>query len=221
MDKFLGVPAGVTGSTQRNLSHFITSLLQWPDADLKEISGCKMETMSKIILGLDPGTATTGFGIVRDNKGQVEFIDCGCIITSPQKKGVSPAREASHSDAGGPAERLLTIQKSLETLIKKYQPDILAVEKLFFTKNITTAISVAEARGVILVTAAKHSLEIIEFTPLQVKQTLTGYGKADKQQVQRMVKSIMKLQCVPKPDDAADALAIAICAIHHSVKTRC
>lgn len=162
--------------------------------------------VNKIILGLDPGTATTGFGIVKDVKGQVEYVDCGCIVTS---KGISPS------------ERLLTIQKSLEILIKKYQPDILAVEKLFFTKNITTAISVAEARGVILVTAAKHNLEIAEYTPLQVKQTLTGYGKADKQQMQRMVKSILKLQNIPKPDDAADALAITICAIHHAVKAKC
>jgi crossover junction endodeoxyribonuclease RuvC len=160
-----------------------------------------MTTTHKIILGLDPGTATTGFGVVKDAKGQVEYMDCGCIVTS---KGISPA------------ERLLTIAKSLEILIKKYQPDILAVEKLFFTKNITTAMSVAEARGVILVTAAKHNLEIAEYTPLQVKQTLTGYGKADKQQIQRMVKSILKLQNIPKPDDAADALAIAICAVHHA-----
>ncbi|MFH1088580.1 MAG: crossover junction endodeoxyribonuclease RuvC [Patescibacteria group bacterium] len=157
--------------------------------------------MNKIILGLDPGTATTGFGVVKDVKGQVEYIDCGCITTS---KGIPPA------------ERLLTIQKSLEILIKKYQPDVLAVEKLFFTKNITTAMAVAEARGVILVTAAKHNLEIAEYTPLQVKQTLTGYGKADKQQMQRMVKTILKLQNIPKPDDAADALAIAVCAIHHT-----
>ncbi|MFA5967398.1 MAG: crossover junction endodeoxyribonuclease RuvC [Patescibacteria group bacterium] len=196
-----------------------------------------METMNKIILGLDPGTATTGFGVVKDTKGQVEYVDCGCIITT--LKSISPARKATLSvageparnapvttsqmlaGAGGPAERLLTIQKSLEILIKKYQPDILAVEKLFFTKNITTAISVAEARGVILVTAAKHNLEIAEYTPLQVKQTLTGYGKADKQQIQRMVKSILKLQSIPKPDDAADALAIAICAVHHTVKVGC
>ncbi|MFH0912415.1 MAG: crossover junction endodeoxyribonuclease RuvC [Patescibacteria group bacterium] len=159
--------------------------------------------MNRIILGIDPGTATTGFGIVRDAKGQVEYIDCGCIATS---KGIPPA------------ERLLTIQKSLEILIKKYRPEKVAVEKLFFTKNITTAISVAEARGVILVSAAKHNLEIVEYTPLQVKQTLTGYGKADKQQMQRMVKSILKLQNIPKPDDAADALAIAICAVHHQVR---
>ncbi|MBU1092448.1 crossover junction endodeoxyribonuclease RuvC [Patescibacteria group bacterium] len=158
--------------------------------------------MNKIILGIDPGTATTGFGIARDNKGQVEYIDCGCIATS---KDIPPA------------ERLLTIQKSLEILIKKYQPGVLAVEKLFFTKNITTAMAVAEARGVILVTAAKHNLEIAEYTPLQVKQTLTGYGKADKQQMQRMVKTILNLQSIPKPDDAADALAIAICAVHHAL----
>lgn len=162
--------------------------------------------MVRIILGLDPGTATTGFGVVKDTKGQVEYIDCGCISTS---KSIPPA------------ERLLTIQKSLEILIKKYQPDVLAVEKLFFTKNITTAIAVAEARGVILVTAAKHDLIIAEYTPLQVKQTLTGYGKADKQQMQRMVKTILKLQNTPKPDDAADALAIAVCAVHHTVKARC
>ena len=157
--------------------------------------------MNKIILGLDPGTATTGFGVIKDDKGQVKYIDCGCISTS---KGVPPA------------ERLLVIEQSLNTLIKKYHPDTLAVEKLFFTKNITTAISVAEARGVILVAAAKHNLEIAEYTPLQVKQTLTGYGKADKQQMQRMVKLILKLQSIPKPDDAADALAIAICAVHHT-----
>lgn len=157
--------------------------------------------MNKVILGIDPGTATTGFGIIKDVRGQVEYIDCGCIVTS---KGISPA------------ERLLTIEKSLNILIKKYHPDILAVEKLFFTKNITTAIAVAEARGVILLTAVKHNIETAEYTPLQVKQTLTGYGKADKQQMQRMIKTILKLQNIPKPDDAADALAIAICAVHHT-----
>ncbi|MEA1909883.1 MAG: crossover junction endodeoxyribonuclease RuvC [Patescibacteria group bacterium] len=152
--------------------------------------------MNKIILGIDPGTATTGFGLVEvDEHGNTKYITCGHIATS---KDV-PA-----------AERLVTIKNSLLKLLKQYKPEVVAVEKLFFAKNITTAISVAEARGVILASCVEHNTEIIEYTPLQVKQGLTGYGKADKGQVQRMVKTILNLEDIPKPDDAADALAIAI-----------
>ena len=158
--------------------------------------------MSRIILGIDPGTATTGFGLIEANeRGDLLYITCGHIATAPD----TPA-----------PQRLVTIKNSLLKLLKQYKPSVVVVEKLFFTTNITTAISVAEARGVVLATMAEHNLEILEYTPLQVKQGLTGYGKADKQQVQRMVKTILNLEDIPKPDDAADALAIAICAVHYT-----
>ena len=161
--------------------------------------------MKKIILGLDPGTATTGFGLIEVAEScDLKYISCGDIATQPTKL---------------PGERLVVIKKSLDKLINKYQPVIAAVEKLFFTTNQTTAIAVAEARGVILATLAEHNLEIREYTPLQIKQGLTGYGKADKQQVQRMVKNILRLSDIPRPDDAADALAIAIRAAAEVSKT--
>jgi crossover junction endodeoxyribonuclease RuvC len=155
--------------------------------------------MEKIILGLDPGTATTGFGIISESGGQLQYIDCGHICTSKDKS---------------PADRLLLISKSLDKLIKIYKPNLVAVESLFFAKNRTTAIAVAQARGVILCALAKHGLEFVEYTPLQVKQTLSGYGRADKQQIQRMVQSVLNLAKPPKLDDSADALALAICAAY-------
>src|SRR4030042_3642678 len=146
--------------------------------------------MSKIVLGLDPGTAITGFGVIRYSKSPPQYISCGYIATDKA------------SDA---ARRLLIIAQSLDKIIRRYKPDLVAVENLFFAKNRTTAIAVAQARGVILATIAKHKLPLAEFTPLQVKQALTGYGRADKRQMQRMVQAILKLTDLPKPDDSADA----------------
>jgi len=155
--------------------------------------------MDRIILGIDPGTATTGFGVINANKNEVVYINCGYIATSPKDQ---------------PADRLLIIAKSLEAIIKEHKPQLAAVENLFFAKNRATAMAVAQARGVILSTIAKHKISLVEYTPLQIKQVLTGYGKADKAQIQKMVKSVLKLDSVPKPDDSADALAIAICAAY-------
>lgn len=153
--------------------------------------------MSRIILGLDPGTATTGFGVVKEDRGEVSLVDCG-YITTPSTDSAS--------------DRLLVIGRAVEKLLKTYRPEVVAVERLFFAKNQTTAMAVSQSRGVILASIARGQIPLLEYTPLQVKQSVTGYGKADKQQVQRMVKALLKLEQVPKPDDAADALAIAICA---------
>ncbi|HNZ83693.1 MAG TPA: crossover junction endodeoxyribonuclease RuvC [Candidatus Pacearchaeota archaeon] len=149
-----------------------------------------------IILGIDPGTATTGFGIIRSEKNKLEFIDCGCIFTSPIL--------SDH-------KRLKEIHKKLSGIIKKYNPDVLVVEKLFFCKNQKTIITVSQSKGVILLTAELQKLPIFEYTPLQVKMAVTGYGKAEKKQIQKMVKMILNLDKIPSPDDAADALSVAIC----------
>lgn len=150
-----------------------------------------------IILGIDPGTATTGFGVIKKvSSGAFLVLDFGVITT---KKTLSDA------------ERLTILADDLVRLVKKYKPERAAVEKLFFTTNQKTVMTVAQARGVILLTLAQHNVAMHEFTPLQVKSTLCGYGKADKRQVQRMVQTTFKLKSIPKPDDAADALAIALC----------
>jgi len=149
------------------------------------------------ILGIDPGTATTGFGIVTKEKGKLSAIDYGVISTS---------KELNMSN------RLLIIFQDIEELIARYHPDVVAVEQLFFARNVTTAITVGQSRGVVLLAAQKADLKLVEFTPLQVKQSVTGYGQATKKQVQTMVQKILKLKVLPNPDDAADALAIAICA---------
>lgn len=151
--------------------------------------------MSKI-LGIDPGTGIVGFGAVESISGKFKMLDGGVIRTSPKE-----------SDAA----RLKTIYGELDEIIKQNKPDVLAVEKLFFAKNVTTAMSVAQARGVVLLCGEQHGLPIFEYTPLQIKQAVTGYGKAEKYQVQEMVRTILKLKEVPKPDDCADALAVAIC----------
>ena len=154
-----------------------------------------------IILGIDPGFAIVGWGVVESVRGNIRPIAYGAINT--------PA----HTDIEA---RLLIIQNDIETLINKYKPDEMAIEELFFNTNITTGIAVAEARGVILCTAHKLGVKISEYTPLQVKQAVVGYGKAEKRQVIAMVTSILKLPKPPKPDDAADAVAIAICHAHSS-----
>lgn len=154
-----------------------------------------------IILGIDPGFAIVGWGVIESVRGNIRPIAYGAITT--------PA----HTDIEA---RLLMIQNDIETLIEKYRPDEMAIEELFFNTNITTGIAVAEARGVILCTAHKMGVKISEYTPLQVKQAVVGYGKAEKRQVIAMVTSILKLPKPPKPDDAADAVAIAICHAHSS-----
>jgi len=148
-----------------------------------------------IILGIDPGMATTGFGVVRTGK-KLKCLGYGLIQTSP----TFPT-----------AERLKKINNELNKLIKKYQPKAMAVENLYFFKNIKTALPVSQAKGIILLTAAKKNIPVYEFTPLQAKMTVTGYGRAEKKQVQEMIKILLDLKIIPKPDDAADALAIAIC----------
>ena len=148
------------------------------------------------ILGIDPGFAIVGWGIIDSDRGNIRPVAYGAITT--------PAHTGLES-------RLLMIQRDLESLIEKYKPDEMAIEELFFNTNITTGIAVAEARGVILCTAHRLGLKISEYTPLQVKQAVVGYGKAEKHQVISMVTSLLKLPKPPKPDDTADAVAIAIC----------
>jgi crossover junction endodeoxyribonuclease RuvC len=148
------------------------------------------------ILGIDPGVAIVGFGVIDADRGRQQMVQYGAINT----------------EAGLPlATRLVQINRDLEQLIALYEPDEIAVEELFFSKNITTGIAVAHARGVILYTAEKLQIPVYEYTPMQVKQSVVGYGLAEKAQVMDMVRRLLKLKSVPRPDDAADALAIAIC----------
>ncbi len=151
------------------------------------------------ILGIDPGTATTGWAVVEEVKKNPRLAACGCVNTSKLK-----------SDA----ERLVEIGKDIRTLVKKYKPDEAAIEDIFFFSNQKTAVTVSQARGVVLYELKKNKLPIRNYTPLQVKQALTGYGRADKKQIQLMIKNILKLKAIPKPDDAADAVAIAICHLN-------
>ncbi len=148
-----------------------------------------------IILGIDPGYAIVGFGVIENNCGKCRALEYGVITTS--KDDSLPCR-------------LLKISQGLEILIDKYRPDAVAIEELFFQNNQKTAILVAEARGAILLTAYKMSMKLYEYTPLQIKQAMTGYGRADKRQIQEMVKTMLNLTAIPKPDDAADALAVAL-----------
>lgn len=149
------------------------------------------------ILGIDPGTAILGFGVVDiDSKGKATLVDAGVIRTPPKQPD---------------SERLNTIYDELHEIITATKPTVMSVEKLFFAKNVTTAMSVSQARGVVLLCGKQHKLELYEYTPMQIKQALTGYGKADKKQIQEMVRVILGLKETPQPDDAADALAAAIC----------
>ena len=153
-----------------------------------------------ITLGIDPGTAITGYGIIKeDQDGCLVVLDYGAIRTSA---------ESSQAD------RLVQLYLKIKQLILLHQPDMGAVEKLFFERNVRTALNVGQARGVALLAMAESSLQIGEYTPLEVKQAVAGYGGADKTQVQQMVKTILGLAELPHPDDAADALAVAICHIH-------
>lgn len=149
-----------------------------------------------LILGIDPGIATTGYGLVKCNKFQFKAKVYG-VIKTPAGLDFS--------------QRLLLLNQELKKIIKKYKPQKCAVEEIFFYKNAKTAIAVSQARGVIMFTIAQTKIPIFEFTPLEVKQALTSYGCADKKQMQKMVKAVLNLQTLPKPDDAADALAVAVC----------
>lgn len=150
------------------------------------------------VLGIDPGYATVGFGIVETQAGKQRALACGAIETP-----------AGHSM---PA-RLLQIAVDMEELITRFSPDALAIEELFFNSNVTTGIGVAQARGVILMTAHRQGLPIYEYNPSQVKQAVAGYGKADKRQMKEMTRRLLALPGLPKPDDAADALAVALCHV--------
>lgn len=160
----------------------------------------------KIILGIDPGLATTGWGLIENvkEKNEQNLIDYGTIDTKPNVEFI---------------DRLKSISDQLNKIIKKNKPEVVAVEKLFFSKNVKTATEVGHARGVILLTAAQNKIPIKEFTPPEIKQSVSGYGGADKQQIQTMTKCILKMKEVPQPDDAADALATACtCATHLNSK---
>lgn len=147
------------------------------------------------ILGIDPGTGIVGFGVIDTNGRKHNLVDAGVIRT--------PANQALEL-------RLVTIYDSLQQIVKETKPDFVAIEKLFFAKNVTTAISVSHARGVIMLAMAQAGIPITEYTPLQIKSALTGYGRAEKSQIQEMVKIMLGLKEIPKPDDCADALAAAL-----------
>lgn len=148
------------------------------------------------ILGIDPGTGIVGWGVIEKNYNRLTVIDWGCIRT--------PAHQLNQ-------KRLCEIFDGINLLINEYNPDEMAIEELFYNRNVTTVISVAQARGVLVLAAARRGIPVYEYTPLQIKQSVTGYGRAEKKQVQYMVKNLLELDVVPKPDDAADALAVAVC----------
>ena len=152
-----------------------------------------------IILGIDPGFAITGVGVIEYKNNKFKVLDYGAITTDSGLKL---------------SQRLLLLYNKLENVIIKYNPDVVAIEELFFNKNIKTALNVGHGRGVVLLAAAKNNKKIFEYTPLQVKQSVVGYGRAEKNQVQQMVKMILNLKSIPKPDDVADALAVAVCCAH-------
>ena len=150
-----------------------------------------------IILGIDPGIATLGYGVIeKDERGNFRAVDYGVVVT-PKEEGLPV--------------RLAMLEQGVAAVLEKFKPDEVAMEELFFSKNITTGIAVAHARGVALLTCVKACGKLYEYTPMQIKQALTGYGRADKKQMQTVVASMLKLKEIPKPDDAADALAIALC----------
>jgi len=152
-----------------------------------------------IVLGIDPGTAATGFGVVERVGTRLRAVEFGCLETGP---------------AATQGERLVAIHAGIAELIERHQPALVAVERIFFSRNVQTAFSVGQARGVVLLAAAQSGLPIFEYTPNEVKMAVTGYGRASKDQVQRMVQTVLGLALLPTPDDAADALAVAICLAH-------
>lgn len=155
-----------------------------------------------IVLGIDPGTARTGYGIVAREGSRLMLVDFGCFETV----GDRPL-----------AGRLLLIHEALDDLIATHRPEAVGVERLFFNRNAQTAFAVGQARGVVMLAAAQHGLPVLEYGPHEVKVAVTGYGRAAKDQVQRMVQALLGMAEPPRPDDAADALAVAICAAHNSV----
>jgi len=154
--------------------------------------------MAKIILGIDPGIADTGYGVIKSEGSKLTCLAYGSIKTDSKLDLIS---------------RLDILHRALDKIIKKYQPDLAAIEQLFFNKNVRTALIVGQARGVILLTLKQNKLTIVDYTPSQVKSAVSAYGQASKLQVQKMVKLILNLKELPKPDDAADALAVAICGL--------
>lgn len=152
-----------------------------------------------LVIGIDPGLATVGFGVIRTEKNVITTVSYGCIKTSAEEQK---------------PRRLLEIYTEVIALFEKYSPEAIAVEKLFFNKNVTNAMSVSEARGVIVLAAQQKHIPVFEYTPLQVKQAITGSGRADKKQMQEMIKRLLNLKEIPKPDDAADGLSIALCHIN-------
>lgn len=153
------------------------------------------------ILGIDPGTALMGYGIIEGQGSREWALDYGALKTSAEML---------------PEKRLQRLYVGVVDLVLAYKPDVIAVEELFFGRNVTTAIHVGQARGIVLLAAADNGIPVREFTPMQVKMAVTGYGRADKQQVQAMVRTLLGLREAPKPDDVADALAVAIAALHGS-----
>lgn len=151
-----------------------------------------MKQAKEIILGIDPGTTRIGYGVIEKDGPDLKYLECGCLKINT-------------------ISRLLSTKEELFKLIKKYKPTRAAVEKIFFAKNVKTVMSVSEARGVIMLCLQEKGIPVNELTPLEVKQWISGYGQANKEQIQKMVKLLLKLEVEPKPDDAADALAIAIC----------
>lgn len=159
-----------------------------------------------LVAGIDPGTATTGYGFVNETAaGDLEVVDFGVILTPA---GLEPEK------------RLLQLYNELNNLLLLHRPSQSAVEKLFFQRNVTTAIAVGQARRVALLALANNGLDVAEYTPMEIKQAVVGYGGADKNQVQQMVKALLRLVDIPRPDDAADALAVAICHIHSNRLSR-
>lgn len=152
-----------------------------------------------LILGIDPGIAIVGYGLIRYENNRFTPIDYGAIET----KSTTPT-----------VDRLIQVHEGLYEIVEKYHPDVAAIEELFFQHNQTTIINVAQARGALLMALARHRIPIFEYTPMQVKQAVTGYGRAEKAQIQTMMRMLLGLPAVPKPDDVADALAIAICHAH-------
>jgi crossover junction endodeoxyribonuclease RuvC len=153
-----------------------------------------------LVIGIDPGTATTGYGLVHeDESGNLTAVAYGVVVT--------PAKQPM-------PQRLLQLYRELKEIVLLHRPDGAAVEKLFFQKNVRTALSVGQGRGVAILALAEAEIEVSEYTPLEIKQAISGYGGADKSQMQQMVRALLDLDEIPTPDDAADALAVAICHLH-------
>lgn len=154
-----------------------------------------------IVLGVDPGLATLGWGVIEAERGRQRLVDYGCILTTPQQSF---------------PDRLCQIGRDMRALLRQYRPKEIAFEELFFARNVTTALTVGAARGVSLAACAEYTDRLYEYTPMQVKQAITGYGKAVKKQIQEMTRIMLHLESVPKPDDTADALGMAIAHCHCS-----